>query len=96
VVGGKQLKINFETETMEFDEVQSFKYLGLVVNQTNEKEEVKERINAGNKDFHANKKTLQCQLLSKRPKLRLYWSKIRPVFIYAYEAWVLKANREHK
>jgi hypothetical protein len=33
---------------MEFEKVQSFKYLGSVVNQNIEIEEVKERINVGN------------------------------------------------
>jgi hypothetical protein len=29
---------------------------------------------------------------SKRSKLKLYWSVIRPVVTYAYETWVLKEN----
>jgi hypothetical protein len=54
-----------DTEAMEFEEVQSFYYLGSVVNQNNEIE-VKERINARNKTFPVNKKMFQCNLLSKR------------------------------
>jgi hypothetical protein len=59
--------------------VQSIRYLGSGVNLNNEIEEVTERINAGNKAFYTNKKMFQCKLLSKRPKLRLYWLAIRPV-----------------
>jgi hypothetical protein len=51
---------------MEFEKVQSFTYLGSVVNHNIEIEEVKERINAGSKAFHANKKIFQCKLLSKK------------------------------
>jgi hypothetical protein len=61
-----------EIETMEYEKVQFFKYLCSVVSQNNEIEEVKERINAENKAFYANKQTLQCKLLSKRSNLRLY------------------------
>jgi hypothetical protein len=58
--------------TLKLKKVQAFKYLGCVVNQNN-KIEVKEIINAGNKALHDNKKMFQCKLLSKRSKLRLYW-----------------------
>jgi hypothetical protein len=60
--------------TLQLKKVQSFKYLGCVVNQNNEIEEVKEIINAGKKALHAKKKKMfQCKLLSKISKLRLYW-----------------------
>jgi hypothetical protein len=35
---------------------------------------------------------LEYKLLSKRSKLKLYWSSIRPFVTYACEAWVLKDN----
>jgi hypothetical protein len=47
---------------------------------------------AGNKAFYANKRMFQDKLLSKRSKLKLYWSIIRPVVTYACETWVLKEN----
>jgi hypothetical protein len=47
---------------------------------------------AGNKAFYANKRMFQDKLLSKRSKLKLYWSIIRPVITYACETWVLKEN----
>jgi hypothetical protein len=83
-------------ETTKSETVQCFWYLGSVVNQNNETEEVEERINAGNKALYVNKKLFQCELLSKRSKLRLYWSTIRQVVTYACEAWVLKDNIVHK
>jgi hypothetical protein len=45
---------------------------------------------AGNKAFYANKRMFQDKLLSKRSKLKLYWSVIRPVVTYTCETWVLK------
>jgi hypothetical protein len=56
-------------ETMEFEKFQSFNYLGSVVNQNNEIEEIKERINARNKAPCANKQMFLCKLLSKRSNL---------------------------
>jgi hypothetical protein len=51
-----------EIETTKFGKVHSFKYLGSVVNQNNETDEVKERINAGNKAFYVNKKMFHCKM----------------------------------
>ena len=53
-------------------------------------EEVKERIALGNKAFFANKKIFQSKLISKKAKLKLYFSVIRPVVTYACETWILK------
>jgi hypothetical protein len=52
-VGGNKFEIN----TISFESVQSFKYLGSIVNQSNTiEEEIKRRIIAGNKAFYANQK----------------------------------------
>jgi hypothetical protein len=48
-------KTNESKLEMEFEKILSLKYLGSVVNRNNEIEKVKERINAGNKAFYANK-----------------------------------------
>jgi len=77
---------------MSFESVQSFKYLGSTVNQNNTIEvEIKVRIIAGNRAFYANQKMFQNKL-SKKSKLKLYWTLIRPVVTYACETWVLKEN----
>ena len=38
------------------------------------------------------KKMFQNKLLSKKSKLKLYWTIIRPIVTYACETWVLKEN----
>ena len=53
-------------------------------------EEIKERIAVGNKAFFANKKIFQSKLISKKAKLKLYFSVIIPVVTYACETWILK------
>ena len=38
----------------------------------------------------ANKKMFQSRLISKRAKLKLYYSVIRPIVTYSCETWILK------
>jgi len=88
----KQHKENkLEIDDMSFESVKSFKYLESTVNQKNTiEEEIKERLIAGNKAFYANQKMFQNKLLSKKSKLKFYWTLIRTIVTYACETWVLK------
>jgi hypothetical protein len=70
--------INIENKKLE--QVKSFKYLGFIVNTDNTiEEEIKERIALGNEVYFANKKMFQSRIISKRAKLKLYYSVIRPI-----------------
>jgi hypothetical protein len=53
-------------------------------------EEIKERIALGNKVYFANKKMFQSKLISKRAKLKLYYTVIRPIVTYSCKTWILK------
>jgi hypothetical protein len=53
-------------------------------------EEIKERIALSNKVNFANQKCLNTKLVTKRSKLKLYKTVIRPVVIYASATSVLK------
>ena len=55
-------------------------------------EEIRERIAKGNKAFYTNKALFQSKLVSRRSKLKLYQTVIRPVVVYGCETWVLKEN----
>jgi hypothetical protein len=86
-----------EIGDMSFESIQSFKYLGSTVNQNNTiEDEIKERLIAGNKAFYADQKMFQSKLLSKKFKLNLYWTLIRPIVTYTCETWVLKENSIQK
>jgi hypothetical protein len=55
-------------------------------------EEIREGIFKGNKAFYANKTLFKSKLLSRKSKLKLYWSVIRPLVVYGCETWVLKES----
>ena len=55
-------------------------------------EEIRERIAAGNREFHVHKKLFTSKLISRNVKLQLYNTLIHPTVTYASETWVLKEN----
>jgi hypothetical protein len=82
---------------MHLEQVKSFKYLGSIVNGNNSiEEEIKERIILGNKAYYANQALLKSKLLSKKAKLKIYWTLVRSVITYACETWVLKETIKQK
>jgi len=82
-----------KVENMQIDQVRSFSYLGATVNGNNTlEEEIKERTVKGNKAFYANKTLFKSKLVSRKSKLKLYWSVIRPIVVYGCKTWVLKES----
>jgi hypothetical protein len=57
---------------------------------TSIEEEIKERIVLGTKAYYANLKFFKSRLVTKRSKLKLYRTVIRPIVTCASETWVLK------
>jgi hypothetical protein len=78
----------------QIDQVKSFSYLGSIVNGNNTlEEEIRERIAKGNnKAFYANKTLFKSKLVSRKSKLKFYWSVIRPTVVYGCETCILKEN----
>jgi hypothetical protein len=74
---------------MQTDQVRSFSYLGKIVNENNTlEEEIRERIAKGNKAFYAYKTLFTSKLVSRKSKLKFYWSVIRPIVVYGCKTWV--------
>ena len=93
----KLLQEKITIDNLEVENVQSFKYLGVLINGHNSiEEEIKARIAAGNRAFYANKKFLQNKILSRESKIKIYNTLIKPVIMYACELWVLKKQIEQK
>jgi len=86
-----------DTREEQFEQVNSFKYLAAMANTDNSiKEEIKERIAAGNRAYHVHKKLFTSKLISRKFKLQLYNTLIRPTVTYASETWVLKESMINK
>jgi len=94
--------LNYKLEELQIDsmyleQVQSYKYLGSTVNSDNStEEEIQYRITLGNKAYYANQCFFKSRLVSKKSKLKLYWSNIRPIVTYVCETWVLKETIKNK
>jgi hypothetical protein len=48
------------------------------------------------KAYYANQFLFKTRLVSKKSKLKLYWSIIRPIVTHACETWVLKETIKNK
>ncbi|KAJ4440330.1 hypothetical protein ANN_08469 [Periplaneta americana] len=70
--------------------VQSFVYLGSLVNSNNDiSEEISRRIQSANRCYYGLQKQVKSRLLSRGTKRRLYKTLIKPVLTYASETWAL-------
>jgi len=70
---------SMDTGEEQFEQVNSFKYLGAMVNTDNFiEEEIKERIAAGNRAYHVHKKLFTSKLISRNVKPQLYNTLICP------------------
>lgn len=79
-----------EIDDAKFETVQSFVYLGSLVNSNNDiSEEISRRIQSANRCYYGLQKQIKSRLLSRGTKCRLYKTLIKPVLTYASETWPL-------
>ena len=87
----------FNAATYRFEIVNSFVYLGSLVNaHNNTTEEIQKRIMAASRCYYGLIKQLQSRNLSRTTKSVLYKTLIRPVLTYASETWVLSKTNERQ
>lgn len=79
---------DLEINEYSFEHVREFIYLGSQVNSNNDvTQEIQRRIKAGMRSYYANKSIMTSKCLSKKSKLRIYQSMIKPVITYGCETW---------
>jgi hypothetical protein len=89
------IETHINIKDMQFEKTNEFRYLGSIVNEDNSVEqEIQERIAAGNRAHFANKIMFTIKQISRKVKLKLYTTIIRPVVTYACETWTLKEKIE--
>jgi hypothetical protein len=82
---------NININNLHIEQVQQYKYLGSIINDSNSiEEEIKERLALGIKAYYPNQKFFKIRLVTKYLKLKLYRTVLRPIVTYASETWVLK------
>ena len=85
-----------EIGNKEFEGVSEFKYLGNIIENNNRNDRcIKERIQTGSKAYYGNLQVLKSKIISRRSKLQIYKTLIRPVVTYGAETWMLTAAEEN-
>ena len=56
---------------------------------------IQDRIQAGNKAYYANQKTLKDRYTNRGAKMQMYKTLIRPVVTYGCEVWTMKKGDEN-
>jgi phage anti-repressor protein len=76
----------FQIEKFKFEMVQSFTYLGSLIDANNDiSVEIKKNILLANKGFYGLKRQSRSQFVSIKNKIKLYKTLIRPVLAYGSE-----------
>lgn len=77
--------------------VDQFKYLGCTITDTNQREnEIDIRVQNALRCTAALHKILVSKLISRKTKIRIYKTVIRPILMYGCEAWTLTQKEETK
>jgi hypothetical protein len=95
--GTSRMGQNLTMDDYNIEVVESFKYLGEILNVTNHiEEELSMRILQANKSFYSLKKLLTNRLLSRQYKYELYKTLIRSIATYDCETRTLTEQQEQK
>ena len=79
-----------------FKRVDSFKYLGTMVNKMNNRSvEVNARLTVANRAYCGLQNHMKSRITSRNTKTLLYKTLIIPVITYGAETWVLSKQDEH-
>jgi hypothetical protein len=79
-----------------YEAVEQFIYLGAQINSKNLiQDEIRLRIQAGNKSLFANKKLLQNKDINSASTLQIYKSIIRPTVTYGCETWTVTVTEQN-
>ena len=73
-----------------YEEVRNFRYLGSMVSRNNDIQiEIKEKLATGNRCLRSLNKIIQSRYISKKVKIRIYKTIIKPAVVYGSESWTI-------
>jgi hypothetical protein len=91
------IKQDTEVEGKSYERVNQFIYLGSQINSKNSiQEEIRLRIQTGNRCLFANKKLLNNKDLNGASKLQIYKFILRPAVIYGCETWTMTVTEQNR
>jgi hypothetical protein len=77
---------DFTSGEVSYERVDTFKYLGSVLNEENDTGlEIRSRVMAGNKCYYALGSIMRSKSISRKSKLKIYRTVIKPIVTYASE-----------
>ena len=86
-----------EVDGLRFNNVTEFRYLGSTVTHVNDMTyEVNARIQSGDRCLHSLTPLFRSKSLSRRSKLSIYNSVLRPVVLYGCETWNLSVRSQER
>lgn len=84
-------------DNVTYKAVAQFKYLGEQVNNEGRiSAAIRERLQSGNRAYFANSTLLKNKLISRRTKMTIYKTLIRPIITYGSECWTLTQDDQEK
>jgi hypothetical protein len=96
-VGKKHIPINATLDGVQLKQVERYKYLGAIVNETATcSEEIRMRIGAAKAVANTLVRIWKSSSVSKSTKVRLLRTLVWPVAVYGCETWTIKAAEEQK
>ncbi len=88
--------LNIRLSTGVIEQVDKFKYLGVIISDGTTRKTVRKRIAMGQRVFGRLSKIWRSNTVSTRLKLRLPFAVVVPTTLYGAECWVLKKEVEKK
>jgi hypothetical protein len=91
------IKQDIEVAGKSYEAVNQFIYLGSQINSNNSiQEEIRLRLQAGNRSVFANKTLLKSKDFNAASKLQIYKSIIRPAVTYGCEIWAMTVIEQNR
>lgn len=88
---------SLKVDNFEFEQVNEFKYLGVIMTKDNREEsEIHNRLAQASRTYWSLEKLFKSKWLSRKTKISIYHTIIIPVLLYESESWTLKKQSEKK
>lgn len=98
IITKENKKVVIKVEDNIIDQVENYKYLGTIIQNTGSyEEEINARLQATSKVYHAiNKTIINNKQLDKNTKMTVFKTVYQPILIHGSETWILNKSQKSK